>query len=424
MKELLKQFQDLWRDLKTLQKWTAGGVLVLVVCMLGYLLFPAADPYLSLFSGQPLSATEISEVRTLLQNSKIPYQEKGGDLLVHEKELLQVRQTLNAMGIPKNSQGKGFELFDTNTWIKGEKELQVLEMRALKGQLEKDLCSFDNIKSANVILDLAPPRPFGGQQYKTKASVILSLKPSHYLTTGQLKAISNHLSGAVRGLDPHMIAISDTSGRLYQSIDGLSEEPINNFSLNEEQIETKVHTFLTKLIGAEHFFTTVNVREDKTLFVLVVINQSTFSGDQPKEAFSHALTYQLQNLLTTFAERMEVKVEFTPFAALENKIAPEKKPSYFTGALLAAFLVVILFIVAIACIRRFFSSNAPAKEERESGIDFDKLADALKNAEPSKLIRLLTTLSAPQARKILLALPEDVQEKVLKHLTPSNLEEG
>src|ERR1700722_4001480 len=60
----------------------------------------------------------------------------------HEEQAREVvqRETLKAPP-------KGFELFDSGTWIKGEKELQMLEMRALKGQLEIEIEKFENIKN-------------------------------------------------------------------------------------------------------------------------------------------------------------------------------------------------------------------------------------------------------------------------------------
>jgi flagellar M-ring protein FliF len=169
---------------------------------------------------------------------------------------------LAAMGLPKMHNGKGFELFDSNTWIKGEKELQILEMRALKGQLERDISEYENIRTANVILDIAPPRPFGGSMYQTKASVILTPMPGARLSNSQLRAITFHIAGAVRGLQPNMVAISDTSGKLYQAIDPENDvDMLRSAEIAlEERIKAKVDGMLAMVVGHNNSYSTVQVR--------------------------------------------------------------------------------------------------------------------------------------------------------------------
>ena len=221
MKEISKQLVTIWREMKLLQKGVFLATLVCLIAIFGILLFKSsASNYVPLYSGKALSSYAMGEIRSYLEHFSIPFQEdKEGGLLVLAEHVEQVRAELGAAGIPKLEQGKGFELFDTNTWIKGEKELQVLEMRALKGQLEKDLAAFENIKSASVILDIPPQKTFNGAKYQTKTSVILTLMPKARLSGSQLRAITNHLAGAVRGLEPSRIAISDTTGKLYKAID-------------------------------------------------------------------------------------------------------------------------------------------------------------------------------------------------------------
>ena len=145
---------------------------------------------------------------------------------------------------------------------KGEKELQILELRALKGQLEQDIAHFDNIRSANVILDIPPQRPFGGgPQQKPKASVILTLRAGARISAQELRAITYHIAGAVRGITPNMVAISDTTGKLYQAIDPDADYDITRTSeiTLEENLKSKIDSMLAKIAGYDHFVSNVQV---------------------------------------------------------------------------------------------------------------------------------------------------------------------
>lgn len=278
-KEIGSQLLGIWREIKIYQKFTVIFVALFLLSMIGFLLVNASTQrFTPLFPSERLTISDAAEIKEYLDGSRISYQLRGDSLiLVPQNQVHRVRMDLAAIGLPKMHSGKGFELFDSNTWIKGEKELQVLEMRALKGELERDISEYDNIKSASVILDIAPPRPFGGSMYKTKASVILTLMAGARLNAQQLRAITFHIAGAVRGLQPNMVAISDTSGKLYQAID-----PDDNTDMlrqteiaHEERIKAKIDGMLTLVVGAQNYYSTVQViveREKK------VQNRKVFSG--------------------------------------------------------------------------------------------------------------------------------------------------
>lgn len=262
-KDIFAQLGNVWKEIKTYQKFTVIMVLLLLISMLAFLTFNAASSrYSPLYPSDRLLISDAAEIKSYLETEGIPYKIRGDTMvLVPESALSRIRMDLAAMGLPKMHSSKGFELFDTNTWIKGEKELQVLEMRALKGQLERDISEYDSIKEADVVLDIAPPRPFGGAMYKTKASVILKLMPGGRLSTSQLRAITYHVAGAVRGLLPNMVAISDTSGKLYQAIDpeGSLDMLRSAEVAVEERLKAKVDGMLAMIVGHESFYSTVQV---------------------------------------------------------------------------------------------------------------------------------------------------------------------
>jgi hypothetical protein len=80
MKEIVAQLHAIWRKMKPLQKVAALAVALFIAAMLGSLIMK--------------SGAKESEKASFLEEDQPP---------------------------DSNSTNKGFELFDTNTWIKGEK---------------------------------------------------------------------------------------------------------------------------------------------------------------------------------------------------------------------------------------------------------------------------------------------------------------
>lgn len=261
--EFAQKILGIWRQYKPYQKGSIIAVTIAFLAILVFLIFSiTTTTYVPLFPASRMQNIDMAEVKTYLDSAGIPYT-IGSDsvILVPKSRENQTRMELAAYGLPKLQTNKGYELFDSTTWIKGEKELQILEMRALKGQLEQDISQFENIRSANVILDIAPPRPFGGTSYKTKASVIVNLKPGARLSAQEIRSITYHVAGAVRGLTPNMVAISDTSGKLYQSFepDNSSDTIRNSEIAFEDHLKAKIDGMLATVVGYDNFYTTVQV---------------------------------------------------------------------------------------------------------------------------------------------------------------------
>ncbi len=262
----LQQINHLWRGFSPVQKGALSALALGSLLLLAALVWrpTLSAPLVPLFPVNQKENVNLAAIRSYLERAGIPYKMQGEhNLLVPRGEVQHLRNEIAESGaLPANKQD-GYELFDSMTWIRGEKELQVLELRAIKGQIERDLMRFDNIRSASVILDIPPSRPFGHSGLQPKASVLLTLVPGSRLSQQEIAAISFHVAGAVKGLTPNMIAISDTTGHLYQAIEasgtgGFDAIRQSEISL-EEQIKSKVDGFLSNIVGPENFYTTVQV---------------------------------------------------------------------------------------------------------------------------------------------------------------------
>ena len=295
LKDIGQQLAKIWKEIKIYQKFT---VIVSALALLGLLAFlvtnAATTQYTPLYPSDRLSLQDASEVKAFLESSRIAFKVRSDTLImVEKKQVHRARMDLAALGLPKQNTSKGFELFDSNTWIKGEKELQILEMRALIGQLERDISEYQNIRGASVMLDIAPPRPFGGALYQSKASIILKLMPGGRLSSSQLRSITYHVAGAVRGLMPNMVAISDDTGKLYQAIDPNGDSDMlrsAEFSL-EERIKAKIDGMLTMIVGPGNYYSTVQVSMSREKSIQErKIYSGTVDGIQLGEAVVQSVT--------------------------------------------------------------------------------------------------------------------------------------
>jgi flagellar biosynthesis/type III secretory pathway M-ring protein FliF/YscJ len=381
-----------------------------------------------LFPNKTLPSSEVQEIKAFLNHSCIAYKDdKRKGVLIPEDMADQLRGKLIELGIPKKEGGKGFELFDTNTWIKGEKELQVLEMRALKGQLEKDLCAFEHIKSANVILDIPPQKTFSGTKYVPKASVILTLMPGERLTTSELMAVTNHLSGAVRGLEPKMIAISDTSGKLYKGIEpeGMEETFFNATHLFEEHLEEKISDLLMLLVGKHHFFVTVQAQLDRqtdvvlSLSVSVVIDKSILETPLEEEALQKEVERQVVALGSGYGVEVSPVINMIPFER-EKVTAAYKKKRWGVSFFLTLLFVPAAFVCALF---PFLKKGKKRNGQEElifpsmTRIDLSKIAHSIKQQDPQTIAMMLSYLQPFQAEQIIAALDNELQERVLFYLS-------
>lgn len=262
---------------------------------------------------------------------------------------------------------KGFELFDNNTWFKGEKELQVLELRALKGQIEKDLLNFEKIKKANVLLDIQPPRSL----QKTKASVILTLKEGLCLSQSEIAAIALHVSCGVKGLDPERVVLSDTGGRLYQGSE-------NSALIELEETRANVGALLKASIGQDHF-----VRLSNSFAI-----DSSVASSALKEELSHQFP--------------KIVFQYIPFRKKHVQALSRPSSSNFNWLFLTAIGLLVLSTI-------FFFKH---REKRS-----DDLTHALKKQSPEMIAELLSYTKPEKAKEIILRLPEEMQEKVFESIS-------
>jgi flagellar biosynthesis/type III secretory pathway M-ring protein FliF/YscJ len=391
MNEFLSQVSALWKKFNPLQQFSIFLVSALIV--LGLVLIYSRNPqkeFVPLFSSEKLDGIDNESIKNYLDSTNTPYHvSKDSQLLVPGENVYRIRNELTESGFLKNQATKGFDLFDSTTWIKGDKELQMLEIRALKGQLEKDIGEFQNIHHANLILDIPNPRAIGlAGNYNPKASVILILKPQAQLSNEEIQAIANHISGAIRGLNPEMIAISDTTGKLYQAIHS-EQTPQQRL---ESKLKEQMTGMLNLLIGSKNYYLTLHLdmpsnstEKNLSAYILIdkqkILNAENFNliSSIAKEAYLAQLEKNIEkevfNITKGYSLKVMPTISFVSFSSeltqptrvITPSIVRTDNSSWNRNVLLFVVLTLSLLFLGLLYFLRQESlkKNKPLKTEED-----------------------------------------------------------
>jgi flagellar M-ring protein FliF len=207
LNELKAQLQNLWSQMDTTRRISAGIVLLLVLGSIIFVVVWASRPqYQLLYSS--LSERDRSEIIVKLDEMKIPYRTTaGGGLEV--PNALSVRANLLKEGIPRGGV-VGWEVFDRNSFTATDFTNQINRQRAIAGELTRTLLNINGILDAKVIFNLpdAADYVFTDDKPEGSASIQLKLRAPRVLSEAQAESIAN-LVAASTGIKPESVTILD-----------------------------------------------------------------------------------------------------------------------------------------------------------------------------------------------------------------------
>jgi len=166
-----------------------------------------------LFSG--LDLEEAAEISGKLDTAGVAYSLEGGGsaIFVDASKVEDARMMLSEQGLPTRG-SVGWEIFDKSDAL-GETQfvLNIKKLRAMEGELERSISSYDMVQSAKVHLSLPDKPLFQQNSDKPKAAVVLKLSGT-MMPAEKVRAIRNLISSQVPGLAVEAVTVTSTDGRL------------------------------------------------------------------------------------------------------------------------------------------------------------------------------------------------------------------
>ncbi|MBD3292907.1 MAG: flagellar M-ring protein FliF, partial [Armatimonadia bacterium] len=251
---MLEQLKETWQGLERRQQIS---LIVLGALMVGGLVavgFWATRPTWAVLYSE-LAPQDAKSVVERLDEQGVAYRlaEGGTVVQVPRERLYELRIQLAGEGVPGGA-NVGFELFDHSSFSTSDLQNNVNLQRALQGELERSICTLEEIASARVHLALPEERLFSEEQEPPSASVVVGLGASR-LRTPQVAAITQLVASAVPALDADAVTVVDTAGRvLTGGVEGAggmqTMAQLEATRAWEDRVRGHLQTMLDSVLGA------------------------------------------------------------------------------------------------------------------------------------------------------------------------------
>jgi len=203
-----------------------------------------------------LSLEDAGAVVTKFKELNVPYQlsSDGTAVLVPSESVYELRLQLANQGLPQGG-GIGFEIFDQTSFGTTEFVQKLNYRRALQGELARTISQFSAISKARVHLVVPKRTLFAERQERSRAAVVINLRPGQRLSAAQINGITHLVSSSVEGLEPQSVTVVDNRGQILTSASDASvPTQMTNSQLNYQQtleagLEKKIRTMLERIVG-------------------------------------------------------------------------------------------------------------------------------------------------------------------------------
>lgn len=242
----LQQTQQWFNALSTQRKLSMTLSLVLITLLTAFLSWWVLAPsYAVLFNH--LDEQDANQILSQLEQEKINYQlRNGGNDILIDKNLI-AKTRLKIMGSSMRLNGSvGFELFDKSDFGMTDFSQKINYQRALQGELERTIASFDEIRQARVHLVIPETHLFDKEENQPKAAVTLQVKQA--LTPKQVRSIQQLVTASVAHLSINNVIIVDQYGNTLSTVEeDASSTQFTTKKTIEQYLNDKVMQILHKI---------------------------------------------------------------------------------------------------------------------------------------------------------------------------------
>ncbi|MCL9682632.1 flagellar basal-body MS-ring/collar protein FliF [Legionella maioricensis] len=194
-----------------------------------------------------LDEQDANQILSQLEQANINYQlrNQGSDILIDKKLIAKTR--LKIMGSGMQLTGSvGFELFDKSDFGMTDFSQKINYQRALQGELERTISSFEEVRQARVHLIIPESHLFDKESNQPKAAITLHLKQA--LTPKQVKSMQQLVTASVAHLTNNNVVVVDQNGNtLSASEEDSSQTQFTTKKTIEHYLNDKVAQILYKI---------------------------------------------------------------------------------------------------------------------------------------------------------------------------------
>lgn len=238
LQDFFKGLLEKWKALSNGKKIAISSLVIGIIVILIYVGISASKPkYSVLFS--ELDPKDSGNVVEILKEEKIDYKIDGNSILVPQEKVAPLKMEILSK-VDFTSGSKGFEIFNNDSMVSTDFENQIKYQKALQGEIERMIKSFEEVKDCKVILKLPEKDTFAIKENPNKATAAVSIKlksGSKQLQDEQTKTIVSLLTGAVENLPKENVHIAVNGIKLATS--NLFEKDGEESTFTNKQQEIK-----------------------------------------------------------------------------------------------------------------------------------------------------------------------------------------
>lgn len=241
-----KQLQTLIGSMTPAARWTAGLFVVAVVVMLGYLGSHRGErQYVDLMHGVSVNAAQLPAMEAAMAKAKLEdHQIRGNSIHVPRgREAVYMAALADAGALPPNFGDAITEAIRDSNLFMSSRDREELTKKATQAELSLMIRSMKGIENAYVLYDI-DKRPGGFSKKLITATVSVKPAGTDQLHESRVSAIRHLVAGAIAGLKPEDVTVSDLNGRTWHGEVAAGGDDENRFlalkRTHEQDLKAKI----------------------------------------------------------------------------------------------------------------------------------------------------------------------------------------
>lgn len=217
MGELFERIRLIWDKVNPVQRVMLIAVVMTAAAGAALILYWARRPDMRMLYPS-MAPEDAAKIVDKIAEKNIPYELRGAgtSIYVPQEHVYRLRLEMAKEGLLAGQQS-GFKIFD-NEKIGTSPFVQSVNLkRALQDELAQSIQMIDGVSHARVHIDNPEQGVFGQRNNRTRASVVIRLRPGYPLSSANIAAVTNLVAGSIAGLEPDKVTVVDTQGTLLSS---------------------------------------------------------------------------------------------------------------------------------------------------------------------------------------------------------------